>query len=223
MHLTDDASLTRIPPIIMVVDDEGVSRDTYAQLFSAEGWWVAVTQNSDEAFEYALDLRPDAIVADLSVRGGRSRGLELLRHMRAEPVTAATPVVVITDEPISGEAAAQLGIQTLLLKPASPAVLMDQVRDVLKRSRVLRDRSTTIRESIAGAVRRGQRAVARSEALRHRDSSAAQRKCPACGESLDWIETGTLDGITYDYYRACRRGCGHYCFDRRRQELVRLA
>jgi len=50
-----------------------------------------------------------------------------------------------------------------------------------------------------------------------------RRLCPACGCSLEWVERGTIGGISFDYFRWCLEGCGLYCFDRSRSKWVKLA
>jgi hypothetical protein len=75
-----------------------------------------------------------------------------------------------------------------------------------------------------GAAPVAQNQVSTSEAIPPiEEGHAPPRSCPRCHHTLDWIETGELDGALFDYYRWCARGCGLYCFDRGADSFVRLA
>ena len=40
------------------------------------------------------------------------------------------------------------------------------------------------------------------------------RSCPACGETLSWVETQRIRGVSFDYYTPCSGCAALVCFNR---------
>src|ERR1017187_8749244 len=73
-------------------------------------------------------VHPDILVADLLMPG--VDGYELVRRLRSERDTAETRVIFFTGLPEASEAqslAEQCGVHQVLLKPASPAAILQAV------------------------------------------------------------------------------------------------
>jgi DNA-binding response OmpR family regulator len=212
-----------VPPIVLVVDDHSDTVEMYDTLLSAQGYWVARASNASDAFEYAHDVLPDAIVTDLGLPGDMD-GAELIRQLRSDPALCDVPILAITGrDPRDVPSLAGVKVLGLLLKPVAPETLLARVKSALEESASLRSRSAAAIATIEPLLAKSARLVARSRAQAlpvHSDPTT--RACPGCGEPLEWIETGTLNGIEYDYYRWCDSHCGLYCFNRatRRFELL---
>jgi hypothetical protein len=54
-------------------------------------------------------------------------------------------------------------------------------------------------------------------------AASSSRTCPQCEKPLDWLERRPLNGVQYDYYRWCERGCGLYCYDLNASNWIKLA
>jgi two-component system response regulator AtoC len=80
-------------PSVLVVDDDAVTCDLLAEVFSAEGFRVHTAQNPPTALKLAAASPPDVVVTDLRM-GSRDDGLQLLERMRQEH--PSVPVVLIT-------------------------------------------------------------------------------------------------------------------------------
>ena len=144
----DRTALNEIPPIVLVVEDDRDTRDMYEALLSAGGFWVLKVGDAVEAFEYAKDFHPDAVLTDLGLPG-QSSGAELIRDQRADPAFAFTPIIAITGrQPRELPSLRGLEISAVLLKPVSPGTLLDRLNTALRHSSVLRARSAALLQRI---------------------------------------------------------------------------
>jgi CheY-like chemotaxis protein len=223
----DTANITRersrsLPPIVLIVDDHADTLEMYSSLLSSEGYWAATASTAHEAFAYAQDVQPDAVVTDLGLPGPRD-GVDLIRELQAHPTLGQVPIVAVTGrEPREVPSLAGVQISALLLKPVSPRALVTRVSAAIQQSHDLRLRSDALRERIPELLKRSSALLLKSSG---RDSSNAgpARECPSCGAQLSFIESGVLSGIEYEYYQWCRNRCGLYCYNRRARAFERLA
>jgi two-component system cell cycle response regulator len=81
-------------PRVLLVDDSVSARALLGVRLREEGYDVVEVATAAEAAELAIERAPDAVVTDLWMPG--ISGLQLCRLLRAEPVTAHVPVVLLT-------------------------------------------------------------------------------------------------------------------------------
>ena len=213
---------TAVPPIILLVEDDADTRDMYSLFLESSGMWVATAPHPRAASEMTIELKPDLIITDLEF-GGERRGLQLAHDIKRNPDTAHVPVVLLSGRtapelPSGGRADADV----FLLKPVVPDELLIHVRTLLRRSRELRARNSAALSRAAGLMQRSNELMAKARAIETR-VNVRERRCPACVQPLQWVETGRIDGVEYDYYHWCDRGCGLYCYDRAGSRWVKLA
>jgi two-component system, cell cycle response regulator DivK len=79
----------------------------------------------------ALTERPGLILMDVQLP--RISGFEVTRRLRADPATAATPIIAITSFALSGDEqrAREAGASAYLPKPFSPFTLLGMIRKLL--------------------------------------------------------------------------------------------
>jgi CheY-like chemotaxis protein len=154
------AGIRPTPSIALVVNDDRDTSEVYERLLSGDGLWVT-SCTEREAIEYARDVQPDVILSDVDVRPGAS-GRDLLQHFHEEPGLREVPVVLIASCLPDASTARQ---DTILVKPVEPTRLLATIHEVLERSRVLRHRSRTLRQSLGAVLARSRKAVERSEQL----------------------------------------------------------
>src|ERR1700761_4702230 len=84
-------------PVVLVIDDGAEERDLYVAFLEFQGYGAQSAPDGPTGLEAAQNLRPDAIVLDFSMP--RMDGSEVLAHLKADPRTAAIPVVMVTAVP----------------------------------------------------------------------------------------------------------------------------
>jgi CheY-like chemotaxis protein len=209
-----------MPPIVLVVEDDRDTRDMYEALLKAEGFWVMKVADAAEAFEYAVDFHPDAVLTDLGLPGDAD-GPALIQHLRAEPDLEFTPVVAVTSrQPPELPSLRGLGIAAVLLKPVSPGALIEGIKSAMQESAVLRARSQALLERIPVLLQRSHAGLKRSAAV---SSARRQRACPGCSRPLVWALGRELPQGRYDYYHPCKQGCGLFGFNVSTREFQPLA
>lgn len=117
-----------------MVDDEETLCDALAFNLRAEGYVADTANSAEEAL--TLDLAAyDLVLLDIMM--GEISGIQLARIMKANPATAAVPVIFCTakdteDDMISG---LDLGADDYITKPFSLKTVMARIRTVLRRTR----------------------------------------------------------------------------------------
>lgn len=124
------------PPRIMVVDDDGATRNIARGLLEKEGFAVAEAADGSEALVFlARGESFDLMVLDLDMPmlGGR----EVLRAVRASVSTAGLPVVVLTGtkDPGAEVEVMEQGADDYIRKPIDPPRFLTRVKAALRRAR----------------------------------------------------------------------------------------
>ena len=124
-----------MPDLVMVIEDEKEIRDLVRYNFERAGYRVSTASDGEAGLKDLFASRPDVLVLDLMLPG-RS-GLEILRELRAEPLTRDLPVVVLTAR--GAEMDKLLGFEhgadDYLTKPFGVRELIARVKALLRRSR----------------------------------------------------------------------------------------
>ncbi|MEO3927044.1 response regulator [Micromonosporaceae bacterium B7E4] len=151
------------PDLILVVDDdEDIVRFVSFNL-RLHGFEVAQASDGQEALEVIERRRPDLAVVDL--RMPRIDGLELTRRLRANPMTSALPVIMLTAKGLTVDKVHGLtaGADDYLVKPFDTAELVARISSTLRRNKEFREVSpltglpgnTRVRREIGDRVRSG--------------------------------------------------------------------
>jgi len=144
------------PPVItvVVVDDTPANRWVVARILEEAGYHIVQGATSAEAVRLAGNL-PDLMVLDVRLPDGN--GFDVAKRIKADPATAAIPVLLISASFTSPSARAQgldAGADGYLTHPVEPPVLLATVRALLR----TREAEHALRETIAAET------AARSEA-----------------------------------------------------------
>ena len=102
---------------IFILEDDAFMRDLLVRKFKADGAVVQTADVGEGAFEAIKKMMPNVTMLDIMVPGGID-GLEVLRRMRADAVTRALPVMVLSNlsEQAQIDKAKALGISGYLVK-----------------------------------------------------------------------------------------------------------
>ena len=116
---------------ILHVEDNEMNRKIVRALLKRTTYKLIEAHDGEAGVAMALEHLPDLILMDIQLP--RISGLEAMRRLRAEPATAATPIVAITSFALSGDdqKAKEAGATAYLAKPYSPFDLLVLIRKLL--------------------------------------------------------------------------------------------
>lgn len=119
--------------LILVVEDEPAIREMLAIALEAADYRVITASDAQTGHARIVDDKPDLVLLDWMMPG--TTGLELLRRLRRNDLTAKLPVVMLTakteeDSTITGLDA---GADDYIQKPFSPRELIARIKAVLRR------------------------------------------------------------------------------------------
>lgn len=103
--------------LVLVIEDDPDQRRLLERMLVGSGWKVATAPDGETGFASAKNHPPDAIVLDVMMP--RLNGYQTCRQLKADPVTAAIPVVMCTskDQPADQYWATEVGADAFLAKP----------------------------------------------------------------------------------------------------------
>jgi diguanylate cyclase (GGDEF)-like protein len=125
--------------VILVVDDDVVMRSINCGVLSASGYTLIEAQGGVQALELARAEPPDLIILDLEMPG--MDGFQVCERIRADPVLAETPVLVLTgrDDTDAVRRAFEIGATDFATKPLSAPLLTHRVRFMLRSMNATRE------------------------------------------------------------------------------------
>ena len=123
---------------VLIVDDEPVGRDTLEALLFNQGYHLAFASDGVEALAKTAELTPDLILLDVMMPG--MDGFEVCRRLRADPVLAEVPVILVTalDDSESRLRGIEAGADDFVTKPYNRAELRARVRTITRLNRYRR-------------------------------------------------------------------------------------
>ncbi|PRY94864.1 response regulator receiver domain-containing protein [Hasllibacter halocynthiae] len=121
------------PRRVALVEDEPNIREALRFILSRAGWRPFVIGDGATAAERLAEDPPDAAILDVMLPG-RS-GFDVLRALRADPATAALPVLMLTarGQDKDRALALALGADDFMTKPFSNAEVVERL-DTLARA-----------------------------------------------------------------------------------------
>ncbi|GAB4428319.1 MAG: response regulator [Anaerolineae bacterium] len=120
---------------ILIVDDAPEGRVLLERLLTAEGYDLAFAGDGIEALAKAAALTPDLILMDVMMP--HMNGFEVCQRMRADPLLAQVPVILITalDDRASRLHGLELGADDFVTKPFDQTELLTRVRSITQINR----------------------------------------------------------------------------------------
>ena len=116
---------------ILYVEDNELNRKIVRDLLKRTSYELIEAFDGEAGVAKARQTRPDLILMDIQLP--KISGMEAMRLLRADPITAATPMVAITSFALSGDEqkAREAGATAYLAKPYSPFELLGLIRKLL--------------------------------------------------------------------------------------------
>ncbi|MDF2620044.1 MAG: response regulator receiver protein [Xanthobacteraceae bacterium] len=116
---------------ILLVEDNEMNRDMLSRRLSRNGFEVLIAVNGQEGVDLALAERPALILMDMSLPV--LDGWEATRRVKADPSTAAIPVIALTAHAMAKdrEDAVAAGCDDFDTKPVELPRLMGKIKALL--------------------------------------------------------------------------------------------
>ena len=79
---------------LLLVEDNEMNRDMLSRRLMRKGYEVVLAEDAEQGLALARSARPELVLMDLSLPG--IDGWEATRRLKADPATAAIPVIALT-------------------------------------------------------------------------------------------------------------------------------
>jgi two-component system phosphate regulon response regulator PhoB len=124
---------------VLIVDDEAAIREMIAMSLELAGFDCLEAGDIQQAHSQIIDRQPDLVLLDWMLPGGS--GIELLRRLKRDELTAQLPVIMLTakteeDNKIQG---LDVGADDYVTKPFAPRELVSRIKAVLRRTGAAED------------------------------------------------------------------------------------
>jgi adenylate cyclase len=124
--------LVRTPPRILIVDDNPDNLDIFQARLAVHGYEILRATDGYEALATAKRGCPDLILLDVMMP--KMDGIEVCRHLKADPGLPFIPIILVTAKADSKDVVAGLeaGGDEYLTKPLDQAALVARVKSMLR-------------------------------------------------------------------------------------------
>lgn len=117
---------------VLIIEDDPLMSRMYQKIFTFEGFEVEVAGDGLEGLEKVRIVKPTLVLLDVMMP--KMNGLDVLKKLKADPETKATPVVMLTN--LAGqqdaETALTLGAVKYIVKSEyEPKQVANMVKEIL--------------------------------------------------------------------------------------------
>ncbi len=123
-------------PLILVVEDEPVTRITLEKILDQSGYPVIIATNGSEGLSQYIEHRPSLVLMDVMMPG--MDGYETIQAIRNYETEHAVPILMLTalDDPESIDDAFNSGATDFITKPINWGLLTQKVKYSLRASEI---------------------------------------------------------------------------------------
>lgn len=119
-------------PTILIVDDEPLQLEIFADMLKKEGYMVVKASGGEEAFQLIDKVKPDLILLDILMP--RINGIDVCKIIRSSELMKYIPIIMLTalDSDESVVEALNAGADDYIIKRSSPDVISARVKAHLR-------------------------------------------------------------------------------------------
>lgn len=117
---------------VLIIEDDPLMSRMYQKIFTFEKYEVVMAGDGQQGLDLARTEQPTLILLDVMMP--KMNGFEVLEKLKADPVTKATPVVMLTN--LAGEqdaetALAKGAVKYIVKSEYEPKQVADMVKEIL--------------------------------------------------------------------------------------------
>jgi len=124
---------------VLLIEDNPINMELATDLLEGSGFEVVTAQDAELGINLARETQPSLILMDLSLPG--MDGLEATKALKADPQTAAIPIVAVTAHAMKGDEqkALDAGCEGYITKPIDtrmfPMLVMQFLEQAVQRNK----------------------------------------------------------------------------------------
>jgi two-component system phosphate regulon response regulator PhoB len=118
---------------ILIVDDQPTVRELVSVTLEIGPYQILTAENGDQALDIARREKPDLMLLDVQMPGGKLDGLEVCRALKHSADTSGIYIIMLTakGQDWDKQAGSDAGANDYFVKPFSPLELMNKVETIL--------------------------------------------------------------------------------------------
>lgn len=105
-------------PVVLLIDDDMAVQYFVSEHLKSEGYRVEIGIDGEDGLKMAKECNPNVILLDIEMP--KMDGWAVLAELKADPVLASVPVIVLSEEENRGRAVS-MGAGDYLVKPVEPS------------------------------------------------------------------------------------------------------
>jgi two-component system cell cycle response regulator DivK len=120
--------------LILIIEDNDKNLKLVRDVLQVKGYATAEAGNAEDGIVLARERKPDLVLMDIQLPG--MSGIDAIGVLRADPATAAIPVVAVTASvmPQDRNKITEAGFDAYVGKPINLKEFLDTVRKMLETS-----------------------------------------------------------------------------------------
>ena len=121
--------------LVLIVEDNERNLKLVRDVLQVKGFTTIEAGTAEDGIKLAAERKPDLILMDIQLPG--MNGIDALKVLRADPATAAIPVVAVTASVMQQDRKqiTEAGFDGYVGKPISMKEFLEAVRTALERKR----------------------------------------------------------------------------------------
>ena len=117
---------------ILIVEDEPAIRFALKYGLSQNGYQFLVAEDISQALLIIDSEKPDLIILDIMLPGGRDEGFRLCERLKSDETTKDIPIIVLTARPARDEVIARnAGADRYFTKPPNMLDFKEAIQELL--------------------------------------------------------------------------------------------